>query len=711
MLGNASIRTTITALSLISMVGLIAAISAINIQQNDSTGALTSAASNAALERAIKGQLESTAAGQAAQIEGIFGEKFTSLAQLAIQFSGIQTVFSSYGVAANASRFQADQAVKATFAGDADLLGVWGIMESNQLGDDKDFVNSLPLSSNNQGRFASYWNRTTGTVSNAPTDEHMLMDETQGESGLPFNYFYKCPLTTKNPCLAPPFTANLAGHDILMTTLAYPVRRGDIVTGAVGVDVALTDLQKLAMSAKEKLYNGAGDISIITSSGIVAAYTPSPAKLGQHYQSLGLPEIKQLADNTDTNKTVYIEDDKSVKVVSSINLGDNIAPWWIVLELPKSVAQAEAQKLHELHDQLQAESLLKTLVVAGIATLIGGLLMWLTATRITSPIRMVSTMLSDIASGEGDLTKRLTYAKKDELGEVAVWFNLFLDKLQPMIKTIRSSIVETRQTANQSYSISQDTSEGMQAQFRDIDQVAAASNEMTTTAHEVANNAAMVAQAAQDAERSAQTGHTMLERTNKGLLDLTDRLTSSVNDARQLTVSSEQIGDVLDVIRGIAQQTNLLALNAAIEAARAGESGRGFAVVADEVRSLAMRTQDSVEQIRVVIEQLQAGAMTVTTAIQDSQQKATTSSKQMDETVVSFNDITQAVSKIQDMTHQIATAAEEQSAVAEDINCNISNIRLVTQELNEKTSTSATLSEHLNSLADKQHALAEQFHV
>lgn len=711
MLGNASIRTTITALSLISMVGLITAISAINIQQNDSTGALTSAASNAAIERAIQGQLESTAAGQTAQIESIFEKKYASLAQLAIEFSGIQTVFRSYGVAANASRFQADHAIKATFLGDKDLLGAWGIMEPNQLGEDKDFVNSIQYSSNNKGRFASFWSRTTGAVSNAPTDEQMLLDETKGESGLPFNYYYKCPLSTNAPCLAPPFTVNFAGQDTLITTLSYPIRRGDVVTGVVGADVALTDLQKLAMSAKEKLYNGAGDISIITSSGIVAAYTPSPAKLGHPYQSLGLPEVKQLAGNTSSNKPTYIEDAQSVKVVSPVNVGDNIAPWWIVLELPKAVAQAEAQKLHDLHEQLQAESLLKTLVAAGIATLIGGLLMWLTATRITTPIRMVSTMLRDIASGEGDLTKRLTYTKKDELGEVAVWFNLFLDKLQPMIKTIRSSIVETRQTANQSFSISQDTSEGMQAQFRDIDQVAAASNEMTTTAHEVASNAAMVAQAAQDAERSAQAGHAMLERTNQGIIDLTGCLTSSMKDARQLADSSEQVGEVLDVIRGIAQQTNLLALNAAIEAARAGDSGRGFAVVADEVRSLAMRTQDSVEQIRVVIEQLQTGAMTVTSAIQDSQQRATTSSKRMDETVVSFNDITQAVSKIQDMTHQIATAAEEQSAVAEDINCNISNIRLVTQELNEKASSSATLSEHLNALADKQHALAEQFHV
>ncbi|MGM3216474.1 methyl-accepting chemotaxis protein [Pseudomonas sp. PhalM4] len=278
-----------------------------------------------------------------------------------------------------------------------------------------------------------------------------------------------------------------------------------------------------------------------------------------------------------------------------------------------------------------------------------------------------------------------------------------------MINQVRKGIDDTRLTATQSLGISREISDSMQTQFTDIDQVSAASNEMAATSQEVARSAATAADAAKDAEGSATTGHGLLVDTSEGLRNLTSRLTATMSDAKNLSGSSEQIGSVLEVIRTIAQQTNLLALNAAIEAARAGDSGRGFAVVADEVRGLAMRTQDSVEQIRVVIEQLQDGALIVTTAIQESQLNAISSSKRMEDTVASFVDITTAVSKIQDMTQQIATAAEEQSAVAEDINCNISSIRTVTQELNDKASASASVSEHLNTLADKQHQLASQF--
>ncbi|WP_449441336.1 methyl-accepting chemotaxis protein [Pseudomonas migulae] len=249
----------------------------------------------------------------------------------------------------------------------------------------------------------------------------------------------------------------------------------------------------------------------------------------------------------------------------------------------------------------------------------------------------------------------------------------------------------------------------MQTQFRDIDQVATASNEMSATAQDVAGNAAKAAVAAQDADQSAKDGLVSMDRSTDAINALTLRVTEAMNEVQVLSTNSDEIENVLQVIRAVAQQTNLLALNAAIEAARAGESGRGFAVVADEVRNLAMRTQDSVEQIRTVIERLQSGTRDVVETMRSSHEEAQNSSLTLQETARSFTTISNAVSVISEMNLQIATAAEEQSAVAEDVNRNISNIRAVTEVLSGRAEEATEMCKQLNLLADNQYKLSEQF--
>lgn len=204
MLGHTSIRARVTTLSLLCMIVLIAAISVVNIRQNDAAGTQMSAASRDAIGRAIKGQLESAALAQSVRIERIFSDQYAVLGQLSAQLINIQNVAQRFNTAAENSRVSADEAIKATFSRDGSLLGAWGIMEPNQFGSDAAFLNAVPYGSNDKGRFASYWNRSTGTSSNAPTAERKLYDEAIGESGLPFNYFYRCPFQTHSPCLAPP---------------------------------------------------------------------------------------------------------------------------------------------------------------------------------------------------------------------------------------------------------------------------------------------------------------------------------------------------------------------------------------------------------------------------------------------------------------------------------------------------------------------------
>ncbi|MBC3492467.1 methyl-accepting chemotaxis protein [Pseudomonas taiwanensis] len=692
MFSNTSIRTRITTLSVVSMIGLIGTISAINYYQNNHIAEKISLQSQESIEKAVEQQLSSIAREQSTRIQKIFSEKYATLDQLSIQIAIASDLSKQSPVYASIARSAASNAVRGAFENDKSLLGAWAISEPNQIGGDENFINSVGYGSNDAGRFATYWNRIDTPGVNVPTKESKLTNVTTGESGLPFNYFYNCSLKSNTACLVPPFSLTANGKKILMTTLSVPVRNSKGVIGVVGFDIGLEQIQNIAEIAKSQIYDGKGEISIISDSGVIAGNTASKDAIGKQIKDNGTPQ------NTQTNL--------AIKQPISIGSGK---PWLIVVELPKSVTQTEIELLRATQSELQTSSLLKSIFVAVLAALVGAGLMWLTATRITAPIHKVSNMLKDIADGDGDLSQRLKYAHRNELGNVAKWFNVFLDKLQPTIHSIRTNINETKSTADQTFSIAEETSRGIQAQFKDIDQVAAASNEMAATAHEVASNAASVAQAAKDAESSAREGHNLINRTNDDLRSLAEQLTYSLEDSRLLADSSVQISDVLDVIRAIAQQTNLLALNAAIEAARAGESGRGFAVVADEVRSLAMRTQDSVEQIRIVIEKLQGGANTVTAAMQTSQARASSSSTLMQETVQSFANITQAVSRILDMTNQIATASEEQSAVAEDINFNITSIRTITQELNEKAESSAEMSKQLSTLADQQHSLAKQF--
>ncbi|MGZ9706154.1 methyl-accepting chemotaxis protein [Pseudomonas sp. GNP013] len=251
----------------------------------------------------------------------------------------------------------------------------------------------------------------------------------------------------------------------------------------------------------------------------------------------------------------------------------------------------------------------------------------------------------------------------------------------------------------------------MQVQFREIDQLATASNEMSATAHEVAHSASNAAQAARGADQASRDGITLIERSTRDITALASEVSKAVTEVEALAVNSEQIGSVLEVIRSIAEQTNLLALNAAIEAARAGESGRGFAVVADEVRNLAKRTQDSVEEIRLVIERIQSGTRGVVTTMHASQTLAQDNAGQIHQAVQALGRISEAVTVISDMNLQIASAAEEQSAVAEEVNRNVATIRGVTETLTEQAAESAQISSQLNARANQQMKLMDQFRV
>jgi len=234
---------------------------------------------------------------------------------------------------------------------------------------------------------------------------------------------------------------------------------------------------------------------------------------------------------------------------------------------------------------------------------------------------------------------------------------------------------------------------------------------MTATAQDVARNATQAAEAASHADRAANQGRHIVQDTGATITELAGEIGRAVDVVQTLARDSENIDAILVTIRSIAEQTNLLALNAAIEAARAGEQGRGFAVVADEVRNLAQKTQQATGEIQQMIQQLQNGTRDVVQVMEQSQSRTQRSVEQADAAAEALQAITQAVSLINDMNNQIASAAEEQSAVAEDINRNVTNIGQVAQDVAGGAEEASQASAGLTRLAEQQRRLINQFKV
>lgn len=351
------------------------------------------------------------------------------------------------------------------------------------------------------------------------------------------------------------------------------------------------------------------------------------------------------------------------------------------------------------------------LLIALLLAAITAVVILATAQRMVAPIKNMADNLNDIAKGEGDLTKRLTVKGEDEIAQLGRSFNLFVDKLQTIIGDVANATAKVKTAANAIHDQTKVMSSQLISHNNETDQVVTAITEMSATASEVAQNTTQVAEATHAATGDVANAQRCVDASLEEISALMAQINNAAGNIQSLSEQSKKINNVLSVIGGIAEQTNLLALNAAIEAARAGEQGRGFAVVADEVRNLASRTQSSTLEINEMLTELHKLVALAVKTMEESQQSCVRSVDSSRAISESLGSVTSAVTAINDMSTQIATAATEQSSVTEEINRNVFAIQEIVNELLHSSEDAARVSQTVSQEGINLGKLVGQFKI
>ena len=549
------------------------------------------------------------------------------------------------------------------------------------------------------GNLDVYWVRDGDDLAYYRTDEDQSFKylTEEDEFGNRESEWYLCSRDSLEPCIMEPYLYEIEeGYEVLLTSLVHPIVVNNEFRGVAGVDINMPQVQEQVLAYQRELFGGAANIALLSDLGLLVASSAYPDQLGELNERVDGAMAQALASMTGPVMT----DANTILVRVPVVIEDAGVEWTVAISIPRQVAFAASQAL-EQSLRTGYESTAASMVLIGLVLVVISIVLislWLRIS--TQPMRQMQSLVDELAGADGDLTKQLSVSSHAELIAIADGFNRFTSKLRDMIEVLKHSASELRDQSTILVTTSGDTTDATNAQQEEMQSVAAAMNEMSATANEVARLASGTATDAEQSNQSLQQAREAFAHTVSEVRAVAEAMTQASDRVAMVAKSSENINGITQVIEGIAEQTNLLALNAAIEAARAGEQGRGFAVVADEVRSLAARTQSSTEEIRTLIQSLQQEVDAAVGEIKTSTERIKVTVGEADDAYQQMETAATGIASITDNAAQVATAAEQQNQVNEEINRNINRVEVASVRLAELAQDAQGVSDSMRNITD-----------
>ncbi|MFB2824119.1 methyl-accepting chemotaxis protein [Aeromonas veronii] len=521
-------------------------------------------------------------------------------------------------------------------------------------------------------------------------------DTSLNEFGIRNSEWYLCGRDTRQPCLMEPYLYEISpGNKMLMTSLTVPVLRDGKFVGLAGVDMNLPIFQQLAENLGKSLYDNKADVTLVSKMGLIVGSNRYADKLGRPLKEVGLtlPDGQPVSSDSD----FILHQPIRVEAANT--------QWWLMIKVPKALALSKAHAIsNELGTLLVDAQRQQIIAMGGITLLVLGLLVWFIQT-ITAPLSLISRHVGHLSSNEGDLTQQMEIDTHQELIDLGSQLNAFLGKLRGMVQMSKGIGQQVYQQAREMKHTADTMRNSLDEQNLELESVVSAMHQMSTTAVSVAGYAEQAAQESEAATHHINTAQQTLSNARNEIHTLVGDMHEADKAVALVAQRSTNISRILDVIRAIAEQTNLLALNAAIEAARAGDMGRGFAVVADEVRALANKTRESTDEIGQLIGSLQTEVSSSQRLMNTGIERSTTTVQGTEQAFEALNRVVAQIQQIHDHISQVATAAEQQSAVSDTINQNLMRIGDTANVIGQEATSSHQLSEALEQAAT---ALASQ---